>query len=60
MPTSEQRDYFARRALEVRQLAKKATDEDIRVTLEQMASSYDHLVEEADRIAVMKGRLPDI
>jgi hypothetical protein len=57
MPTHEQREYFARRAVEVREMAAKATDPDIRTTLESMATSYDHLVEEADRIAHMQRRL---
>ncbi|MDB5678474.1 hypothetical protein [Sphingomonas bacterium] len=57
MPTREQREYYARRAVEVRKLATKAIDPDIRDTLESMAKSYDTLVEEADRIGVMQGRL---
>ena len=60
VPTQEQRAYFAQRATEVRQMAEKASDPDIRKTLEEMAGSYDKLVEEADRIAVMRGRVPDI
>jgi hypothetical protein len=58
MPTADQRDYYARRAVEVRALAKAATDPDIRETLETMAKSYDTLVNEADRIEHMRDRLP--
>jgi hypothetical protein len=58
MPTAEQREYYARRAVEVRALAKAATDPNIRATLEGMATSYDHLVEEADLIAHMRTQLP--
>lgn len=59
MPTPEQRDYYARRAADVREMAANATDADIRATLESMATSYDHLVEEADRIALMRRQVPD-
>jgi hypothetical protein len=58
MPTPEQREYYAHRAIEVRKLATAATDPDIRETLESMAKSYDKLVEEIDLIGVMRGRLP--
>jgi hypothetical protein len=58
MPGAEQRDYYYRRAIEVRKLAQAATDNDIRETLETMAASYDKLVEEADRIEHMRRRLP--
>ncbi|MES2095289.1 MAG: hypothetical protein V4459_00875 [Pseudomonadota bacterium] len=57
MPTLNQREYYARRALEVRKLAQAATDADIREALETMASSYDKLVVEADRIQHMRARL---
>ncbi|HWU72115.1 MAG TPA: hypothetical protein VN137_01425 [Sphingomonas sp.] len=57
MPTPEQREYFARRAIEVRQMAEAASDPDIRATLEGMAASYDKLVEETDRIDGMRRRL---
>jgi hypothetical protein len=57
MPEKEQREYFARRAIEVRALANAATDPDIRKTLDAMAESYDKLVEEADRIEHMRVRL---
>ena len=57
MPTHEQREYYARRAAEVRAMAESAEDPDIRATLEGMADSYDHLVEEADRIAQMRSKL---
>ena len=59
MPTQEQRAYYAQRAVELREMAKKATDADIRQTLLEMAGSYDKLVEEADRIAFMRRRIPD-
>ena len=58
MPTPEQREYYARRAIEVRKLATATTDPDIRETLEFMGKSYDTLVEEIDLIGVMRGRLP--
>jgi hypothetical protein len=58
MPTADQRDYYARRAAEVRALAKAATEPDIRKTLETMAESYDTLVTEADRIEHMRDQLP--
>ena len=59
MPTAEQRAHYAKRAAELRKMAKSATDRDIRKTLDAMAASYDTLVEEADRIANMKRKLPD-
>jgi len=57
MPTMEQREYFARRAMEVHRMAEVASDPDIRATLEAMAVSYDNLVENADRIDGMQRRL---
>ena len=60
MPTIEQRDYYFRRSAEVRTLAGRARDPEIRTTLEGMAVSYDTLVEEADRIAYMRKRLPNL
>jgi hypothetical protein len=59
MPTMEHRAYFVRRAVEVRELAAKAKDPDIRAILENMATSYDTLVSETDHIDVMKGQLDD-
>jgi hypothetical protein len=59
MPTLEQRNYYVRRATEVREMAQKATDPSIRQTLEEMAGSYDKLVEEADRIAIMRRSVPE-
>lgn len=60
MPGRAERDYYARRALEVRNLASAATatDPDIRRTLDAMATSYDTLVAESDRIEHMRQRLP--
>ena len=57
MPTSEQREYYARRASEVRKLAAAASDPDIRQTLEKMAKSYDTLVDEAFQISIMERKL---
>jgi hypothetical protein len=54
MPTADQREYYARRAAEVRALAKVATEPDMRMTLETMAESHDTLVTEAGRIALMR------
>lgn len=59
MPTIEHGTYFVRRAVEVRELAAKAKDPDIRAILENMAASYDTLVSETDHIDVMKGRLAE-
>ena len=58
MPTREQRDYYFRRAAEVRKFASEALDPDIRATLENMAASYDKLVQESDQIEHMRTRLP--
>ena len=54
MPDPRERDHFARRALELRTMAQRAMDNEIRGTLESMAVSYDRLVEEADRAARMR------
>ena len=51
MSGAEQRDYFARRAANVRELAETAIDPEIRAVLQGMAQSYGELVEEADRTA---------
>ncbi|WP_296611858.1 hypothetical protein [Sphingomonas sp.] len=51
MADPRERDRFARRANELRTLAQRAADSEIRWTLEAMAASYDQLVEEADRAA---------
>lgn len=59
MPSPEQRAHYAHRAVELRAMAAAASDTDIRKTLEDMAVSYDKLVEEADRIASMQRRLPE-
>lgn len=59
MPTAEQRAHYAHRAVELRAMAAAASDADIRQTLEDMALSYDKLVDEADRIASLRRRLPD-
>lgn len=59
MPSPEQRDYFERRAAEVRALAGRTTDPDVRATLDAMAVSYGKLVEEADRIEQMRTRLAE-
>lgn len=58
MPSLEQRDYYARRAMEIRSFADKAQDPEIKTTLETMAGSYDKLVEEADRIKTLRLKLP--
>ena len=60
MPTPEQREYYARRAVEVREMAKNATDSDIRDTLEAMAKSYDKLVDEVDQIALLRREIPGL
>lgn len=58
MPTVEERDRYAHRAMELRAMAETVRDADIKRTLEDMVASYDRLVEEADRIASMRARLP--
>lgn len=58
MPTIEERERYARRAMELRAMAETVRDPDIKHTLEQMVASYDRLVEEADRIAHMRPSLP--
>lgn len=57
MPTLNDRDYYARRAMEVRGLAEAAADPQIKQTLAEMAESYNKLVEEADRIAHLRTAL---
>ena len=59
MPTKEQRTYYRNRAAELRRLGESARDPDIRQAYEEMASSYDKLVEEADRIAAIRVRVRD-
>jgi hypothetical protein len=54
MPTIEERERYARRAMELRAMAETVRDPDIKETLETMVTSYDKLVEEADRIARMR------
>jgi hypothetical protein len=54
MPTIEERERYARRAMELRAMAETVRDPDIKQTLETMVTSYDKLVEEADRIARMR------
>jgi hypothetical protein len=51
MPDPRERDRFARRAVELRNMAQGAADSEIRGALESMAATYDKLVEEADRAA---------
>ncbi|MBW8843046.1 MAG: hypothetical protein JF608_14850 [Sphingomonadales bacterium] len=51
MPDPRERDRFARRAVELRDMAQVSSDGEIRKALESMAASYDKLVEEADRAA---------
>jgi len=57
MPTPEQRDYYARRARDIRDYAAKATNPEIKETLETMARSYDALVEAADRIVFLRSQV---
>ena len=57
MSGAEQRDYFARRAANVRELAATANDPEIRAVLQGMAASYGQLVEEADRAGHRDARL---
>jgi hypothetical protein len=54
MPDPGERDRFARRAVELRTMARGASDSEIRAALESMAASYDKLVEEAERTARMR------
>jgi hypothetical protein len=60
MPTLNQRDYYARRAMEVRGYAEAAKDPEMKKTLETMAASYDRLVEEADKIAYLRASLESL
>jgi hypothetical protein len=57
MPTIEERERYARRAMELRAMAETVRDPDIKQTLETMVASYDKLVEEADRIARMRVKI---
>lgn len=57
MPTPEQRDYYVSRAAEARALAGKEQDPKTLVALNELAESYEKLVEEADRIALIRRRL---
>ena len=57
MPTRNERDYYARRAAEIRQFADNTQDPETQKTLRAMAESYDRLVEEADRIVTLRDRL---
>lgn len=59
MPTTEQRDYYARRAAEARDLAAREEDADTRAALVELAASYDTLVDEADRIATIRERIAE-
>lgn len=59
MPTLEECDRYARRAMELRAMARSARDPDIKQTLETMVSSYDTLVEQCNRITAMRGRVPN-
>jgi hypothetical protein len=58
MPTTEQRDYYASRAAEARRLAASEDDPATFAALRELADSYEKLVEEVDRIALIKKRLP--
>ncbi|MEO5938372.1 MAG: hypothetical protein ABIQ43_05115 [Sphingomonas sp.] len=58
MPTIEERERYARRAMELRAMAETVHDPGIKRTLEEMVASYDRLVEEADRIAHMRATVP--
>ncbi len=58
MPTTEQRDYYARRAAEARSLAATERDPKTLAALNELAESYEKLVIEADRIALIRQRLP--
>ncbi|THD38356.1 MAG: hypothetical protein E7773_00975 [Sphingomonas sp.] len=57
MPTIEERDRYARRALELRAMANTVRDADIKQTLNDMIASYDNLVEECDRIVAARPKL---
>lgn len=57
MPTTEQRDYYASRAAEARALAKTEKDSKTLAALNELADSYEKLVEEADRITQIRSRL---
>ncbi len=57
MPTPEQRDYYASRAAEARALAESEEDPKTLAALNELAESYEKLVEEADRIALIQQRL---
>lgn len=57
MPTMEERDRYARRAMELRSMAETVRDPDIKKTLQEMIASYDKLVEEVDHIASMRHRI---
>lgn len=59
MPTLEERDRYARRAMELRAMAHGARDPGIRQALEEMTASYDNLVEECDRIAGLRTKVFD-
>jgi len=60
MPSLEERDRYARRAMELRAMAETVRDPDIKRTIENMVSSYDTLVEECDRLASMRSAVPDL
>jgi hypothetical protein len=47
MSRLEQRDFFIRRSSEVRELIREPHDPEISAALEQMAGSYDWLVQDA-------------
>lgn len=57
MPTTEQRDYYASRAAEARKLAETEHDPQTLAALRELADSYDRLVNEADRIALVRRRI---
>lgn len=54
-PARMNSDYFRSRAGEVRQLAARATDPNIRSQFLELASQYDQLADEAERLAKQRG-----
>ncbi len=57
MPTTEQREYYASRAAEARALIRTEQDPATLAALQELADSYDKLVAEADRIALIRNRM---
>ena len=58
MPTMEDRERYARRALELRAMLHATRDPDTRDMLQMLVESYDRLVAESNNIADLKLRLP--